>query len=296
MALRSMVFMPSILAGVAVAGPHSAVDSTVLRPSLDCAAGLAFTPAELEQAVALRVPAGVTAARVVGGADADTVEVILDHKRRSVPLRGRRGGLAARWVALTVVNLMGSEVPPLLLPPATPITPAPASPPAARLIVAAFPALAIEARTGELLITGGLGASLRLYRGLRWTFDASYGGGPEKGVGEVKIALQALPLQSGPAFRFTRVPIELRLSALVVPYWVRATQTEQTAAHQGAVGGLTAAGLAYLPLHRHLLAMVAVGVDLFVNQAEFLAAGQFVFATPRFTIWTGAGLALRSSL
>lgn len=292
MALPSVVFRLSLLAGGVVTGPQLAAGKTA-PPSLCCAEGLPFSAAELEQAVALRVPAGVTAARVVSGADADTVEVSLGPKRRSVPLGGRRGGLAARWVALTVVDLIGSEAPPPVLPPAAPALPRPV---AARLIGVALPALAVEPTTGQLLVTGGLGGSLRLYRGLRWTFDASYGGGPEKGVGAVQLALQVLPLRSGPAVYFTRVPIELRLSALVAPYWVRATATEQTAAHQGVVGGLTAAGLAYLPLHRHLRTMVAVGVDLFVNQAEFLAAGQSVFATPRFTIWIGAGLALRSSL
>src|SRR4051794_1869544 len=84
-------------------------------PSLRCDEGLGFSPAELAQAVALRVPPGVAVAnlRVTGGPDFSTVDVILGSKRRSVALGDRRGGLAARWVALTVVDLiLGEAVPP----------------------------------------------------------------------------------------------------------------------------------------------------------------------------------------
>ena len=62
-----------------------------------------FTADELDRALSVRgAPAGEVAVRSVG---LDAVAVRHEGRRRVVPLYGRTGPQAARWVALAVVEL-----------------------------------------------------------------------------------------------------------------------------------------------------------------------------------------------
>jgi hypothetical protein len=258
-----------------------------------CDVQLPFTRQDLAAALALRMPADTAAghtAEVRAAGDA-MVEVSLGERRRAVYLGERRGGAAARWVALAVIDLITQAAAPPLLP--HEVAPATRLPPP-RIFFLIYPTIGLGVAANPVQATGGLGSSLRLLRGLRWTLDVSYGGSPRARQSEVEVDLQQLSLRSGPAWRLQAVPLELRLSAVVVPYWLRAAAAAGPAQHAGVVVGGEAALFAYLPLLPRLLATVALGVDLFATRAEFLVGGQQVADTARLTAWLGAGLALRS--
>ena len=260
---------------------------------LRCDVDLPFTQQELAQALTLRVPEQpaigyIVEVRARGGG---LVEVSLGERRRAVYLGDRRSSTASRWVALAVVDLITQEAAPPLLPQDPP--PAPRLP-APRLFFLFYPTIGLSLADNPVFASGGLSGSLRLYRGLRWTTDVSYGGSPKAKLHEVEVELQELPLRSGPAWHLQRVPLEIRLSAVAIPYWVRAAASPGQTQYVGVVAGGSAALVAYLPLYQRLLAMVALGVDLLATRAEFLVRGQPAFDTARFTAWLSAGLALRS--
>lgn len=276
-----------------IASRHAAAERAAGPPlQLLCAAELPFTREDLAAALALRISdsaaAGYTAA--VRAAGDGMVEVSLGERRRAVYLGERRGGSAARWVALAVIDLIAQQAAPPL--PAGLASVSGLPPP--RIIFLFYPTIGLGAAENPVLATGGLGGSLRVYRGLRWTIDVGYGGSPKARLHEVDLDLQELPLRSGPAYRWQRLPLEVRLSAVVVPYWLRAAAAAGPAEHAGVLVGGGAALLAYLPLAPRLLTVIALGVDLFATRSEFLAGGQPVFATAPVTAWLGAGLALRS--
>lgn len=260
---------------------------------LRCDADLPFTEQELAEALTLRVPEQpavgyIVAVRSLGGS---LVEVSLGERRRAVYLGDRRSSAASRWVALAVVDLVTQEAAPPVLPQTLPL--APRLPPP-RLLFLFYPALGLSVAENPVFASGGLSGSLRLHRGLRWTLDAGYGGSPKAKLHEAEVNLQELPLRSGPAWHLQRVPLELRLSAVVIPYWVRVAAAPGETQYAGVVAGGGAALFSYLPLYQRLLAMVALGVDLLATRAEFLVRGQPAFDTARFTAWLGAGFALRT--
>ena len=203
-----------------IASRHAAAERAAGPPlQLLCAAELPFTREDLAAALALRIAdsaaAGYTAA--VRAAGDGMVEVSLGERQRAVYLGERRGSSAARWVALAVIDLIAQEAAPPL--PAGD-TRSPSLPP--RAIFLFYPVIGLGASENPLQASGGLGGSLRIYSGLRWTIDVSYGGSPKARLHEVEVDLQELPLRSGPAYRWQRLPLEVRLSAVVVPYWLRA--------------------------------------------------------------------------
>lgn len=281
--------MCTALFWAAVSSRHAAAERAA-GPSLQlrCAADLPFTSQDLAAALVLRVPDSAAAGYTAGvrSAGDGMVEVSLGERRRAVYLGERRGSSAARWVALALIDLIAA-VPPL------PIGRLPGLPPP-RMVFLFYPTLGLGASENPLQATGGLGGSLRVYRGLRWTIDVSYGGSPKARLHDVEVDLQELPLRSGPAYRPQRLPLEVRLSAVVVPYWLRAAVAAGQAQHAGVLAGGGAALLAYLPLSQRLLTIVALGVDLLATRSEFLVGGQPIFATAPVTAWLGAGLALRS--
>lgn len=277
----------------AVSSRFAAADRAVPPLQLVCDADLPFTKQDLAAALSVRIPEHAAVGYTVGvrAAGEGTAEVSLGERRRAVDLGERRGGPAARWVALAVIDLITQEAAPPLLPQGSAPIPRLPTP---RLLVLFYPTIGLGVAENPVVATGGLGGSLRMYRGLRWTLDVSYGGSPKTRLHDVEVDLQELPLRSGPAFRPQSVPLEVRLSAVVVPYWARVTAAPGEAQHAGVVAGAGAALLAYLPLSQRLLAMVALGVDLFATRAEFLVSGQPIFDTARLTAWLGVGLALRS--
>ena len=260
---------------------------------LRCAGELPFTQQELTEALALRVPEQPAVGYIVevSARGGNLVEVSLGERRRAVYLGDRRSSAASRWVALAVVDLITQEAAPPLLPQTLPL--APRLPPP-RLLFLFYPTIGLSLAENPVFASGGLSGSLRLYRGLRWTTDVGYGGSPKAKLHEVEVDLQELPLRSGPAWHLQRAPLEIRLSAVAIPYWIRAAASPGETQYVGVVAGGSAALLAYLPLYQRLLAMVALGVDLLATRAEFLVRGQPAFDTARFTAWLSAGLALRS--
>ena len=286
--------MCTALFWAAVASREASAERAAGPPlQLRCEADLPFTRQDLAAALTLRIPDSAAAGYTAGvrSTGDGMVEVSLGERRRAVYLGERRGGAAARWVALAVIDLITQEAAPPLPPGSAPI---PRLPPP-RLVLLLYPTIGLGVADNPVLATGALGGSLRVYRGLRWTLDASYGGSPKARLHDVEIDLQELPLRSGPAFRPQSVPLEVRLSAIVVPYWLRAAAAAGQAQHAGVLAGGGAALLAYLPLSQRLLTIIALGVDLLATRAEFLVGGQPVFDTARLTAWLGAGLALRSS-
>jgi hypothetical protein len=244
--------------------------------------------------LALRIPesAALNYLLTVCAVDADTVEISLGNKRRTVQLQDLRGAAAARWVALAVTDLLMEEATPSRLP-GLPASHPPSSAPRALFLF--FPTVGVGTGSSALQTTIGLGSSLRLHRGLRLTFDLGYGSSPPYSDAATQVRFAVLPLRGGPAWRFARWPLEARLSAVVTPYWVSAVSGQRNAQYQGIVAGCEAGLFAYAPLYRRLLGILALGADLFFNRTEFLTDGQPTFATARFTAWLGAGLALRSA-
>jgi hypothetical protein len=279
-----------VVAALLAAGPASASPSI----HLVVGDGLPFTGAALGEAVALRAPvadAGVEV--VVEAAGADAVRVRAGGKERIVPLSGRSGRAAARWVALALVDLAGEEATPAALPPevaavepaddseAAPLevraAPTPRSTPGTRL--ALLPTLTLGdglAAGATVLVTHRIGA---------WTGLASLGvaSGPSASLAGVEVSLLAAPIRVGIARRAG--PLELAAAAVLVPI--------HASGGVGHAGLEVGAGLAaYLRLDLGPVPLlVGAGADAYATRTELQVRGQTALATPRLGAWVGVGVA-----
>jgi hypothetical protein len=260
---------------------HAAVRLELAGP-LPCSAG------ELDAAVAARLPldGGKTTSVAVRPAGAGAVELALGSKRRVVTLAGLAGVAAARRIALAVVDLAAAEARP---PDAPPLPPAPPPRPRAQLVL--LPAGGAGTSLSSVWVAGTLGTSLRLHGWLRATLDVGYGGGPRGSLDGLGADLQYLPMRAGLAFAPRRFPVEARVGAVVAVYWARGGEPSAVRA-SGAVEGLAAAALFFLPRHGRVQAVVGAGVDVFANRAQLLIHGTPVLETERLLFWAGAGMSL----
>jgi hypothetical protein len=252
--------------------------------------GVPCSASELSAALTVRLPApqgdGELPPLQVQMAGADAVAIALAGKTRVVPVAGLAGVAAARRIALAVVDLARAEA----QPPRAPPLPSRAPPrPRAQLVL--LPTVGAGDGVASVWAAGALGGSVRLHDWLRATLDVGYGGGPNAVRDGLSVDLQYLPIHAGLSFAPRRLDVELRLSAVAEPYWVRGGPGAPLRA-SGAVAGVGAAALFLLPARRRVQALVGVGVDAFVNRAEFLVHGAPALATERVAFWAVAGAAL----
>jgi hypothetical protein len=253
---------------------------------------------ELEEAVALRVPApGADRSRAIPVAidrsSAQTVVVGSGAKRRQVWLGDRRGAAAARQMALAVADLVAADPEPLLGPrlvqgaaerrhPSDPAGPA--------LVLSVGPTLAAGSRFDAPAMGGELDASLRLSGPLRATLGAGVAIQPEATAQNATLGLVRLPVRLGLGLCGPGWPLELRLGAVISPYWASGRAGSDSFANQGLMAGATA-GLVYVrPLLGALAVSARLGLDAFATEDEYRVGGRFLATTARLVVWAGVGL------
>ncbi len=231
--------------------------------------------------MALRIPDDRSFQVEVRAAGAGDAEIRINGKTRVVRLDGKTGSQAARRLALAIVDLALAEAQPPALPP-----PPPRDEP--RAVLTVWPTVGVGNSGTQVWASGRVGASVRLWHFLRATVAVGYGGGPSASIDGVDVNLQTLPLRVGLAGRPPYFPVEVRLDAVVEPYWARAAGSVRAS---GAVGGAGVAALFHLPRHKRVQAVVATGLDVFASQVELTVHGQSALSTERVIVWAGVGLA-----
>ena len=259
---------------------------------------LPFSAAELDDALSLRVGAGVPVE--VDAAAPGEALVRAGGKERSISLGDARGPAAARLVALVVVDLT-TDVTPLPAPPPPPAPPpeihitappAPAGPPLARIALLGGP-------TGGSNLDGvrfafALDATFHLVSNFRLAVGAGFAPGPDATVGAIPVTLRTVPLRAALAWQPRGGPFELRLGAVVVPYGLTSS-TMPAVARNGAVAGGSAAALYSVELGSRFDLVLAAGADAFANRDEFQIHGERALATNRLALWGALGVGWRAS-
>jgi len=243
------------------------------------ASGIACDPEEIQRAVALRIPDERELQIKVRAAGPGEAQISIEGKTRVVRLDGKTGSQAARRLALAIVDLALTEAQPL---------PPPPPPDEPRAVLSAWPTVGIGNSGAQPWVSGRVSASVRLWRFLRGTVAIGYGGGPTASVDGVDVNLQTLPLRVGLAGRPPEFPVEVRVDALIEPYWGRAYGAVRAS---GTMFGVGAAALFHLPRRKRLQAVIATGLDVFASRVELTVNGQTALGTERVIVWVGVGLA-----
>lgn len=246
-----------------------ATPSATPAATVGAAPAVPFTFNDLEKAIALRLSpdAPPVLVRVQPIEAADAVRITVNDKERVVPLGGRVGTAAARWVALAALDLTFAE--------AAPQRPPPGPMRDSRFVAYLLPSWGVGTDRDAALVGVSAGTSLRISLGLRGTFDTGY-------VYETPSTLtdstaHILDVRGGLAWLFRRLPIELRLGFFVRPYWVnssflgRTTDSGILIDPRGVAHGVGAAVLYYLPAGRITRFLFAAGVDIYTSRNEHYA-------------------------
>jgi hypothetical protein len=276
-----------------VVRPAFGDDGRAVRLELQDGGPLPFSAAQLEGAVAARLPVARP------GADAQTVRISPDleggrvvvtssRRQQDVPLVGKSAPEAARLVALAVVDVLRPEPSEGL---------APTSPAAtvsdtvivrdrdrAGLTVALLPGVSVGLDGRALTFEPVLDLALARAGGGGWGLALGYGRAAAAVSGR-RFTLDTLPVRLGPRWRWRIV--ELGGGAVVRLY-----RTGGLDGGSGAMAGGYASVAASFDLGRGLRGQVTASCDAHAERVVFRAAKASVVTTGPFIAWMGLGLRL----
>ena len=263
-------------------------------------ARLPFSSEQLATALALRLTAaegrriGVRV-RTLGGAE---LRLESARKVRHLTLSETEPEAAARETALAILDLVQGELP----VPAIPFLDArprpregPESPPTRggpRLLLALGGTSGVGTNADRPLFGVALDGSLVLVRGLRAVLGVGLRLQPATDVAGGSLGLLGVPLRAGLGWRFGRVPLELRVTALLEPLVVSGEAQGRSLARTELLGGVGAAALYALRLVGPLAALFFVGADVFFSRAAYQVRGVEGPASQRVAFAGGLGLEL----
>jgi len=247
---------------------------------------LPFTPASLEEALRLRGvdPEAQVELRAVG---VDAVEITCDARQRVVPLFGRTGPAAARWVALAVVELLepvpGLTAPaPRVVTPAPTPTPAPPPEPQAPAISLAVMGAARGGTSFERPWLGGAAeVGIRIWRPLTAHLGLGVAMGPSDTRAEASLRTTVVPIRFGVGYRLEAAPLELRVGGLAAPLQARGDRADAPYSRWLAVGGVGASAVGRWPVRPGWAVRAELGLDVFVNQLDLQVGGARLSLTDR---------------
>ncbi|HEY3806976.1 MAG TPA: hypothetical protein VGL61_30440 [Kofleriaceae bacterium] len=232
------------------------------------AAGAPFAPADLAEAIRVRVPAAGPALQVRVTAIAGGVRVAAAGGARDVVLGDRTGVDAARLVALAASDLLSVESLADVGKPA----------PASRNDDQAIALAAYAGIAGWNGVLGGLVAELAIPHGA-WLFAFDLGGGT---LVRGPIDLSDAEARVGLGRRLG--PFELRVDAVAEPLFVTTGAGDVTT-----LFGAGASARARIALGPTRL-VLAAGADAFATRTEYRTAGSDVLTTPRIAPWLRVGV------
>ena len=231
------------------------------------AAGAPFAPADLAEAIRVRVPAAGPALQVRVTAIAGGVRVAAAGGARDVVLGDRTGVDAARLVALAASDLLSVES---LGDVGQPV--------ASRNDNRAIALAAYAGIAGWNGVLGGLAAELAIPHGA-WLFAFDLGGGS---LFRGPIDLSDAEARVGLGRRIG--PFELRVEAVAEPLFVTTGAGDVTT-----LFGAGASARARIALGPTRL-VLAAGADAFATRTEYRTAGADVLTTPRIAPWLRVGV------
>jgi hypothetical protein len=229
--------------------------------------GAPFSPADLANALRVRLPDQGAAVAVHVQAAGDRVTVAIGDTTRDVELGGRTGPDAARLVALAVVDLALDDLAVM-----------PRSEPAPGSIVTLG---LLGSATAWASVLAGPTADVAIARG-RWLFALDVTG-DEHVSGDLGVA--SAPVHACVGMRLDQ--LELRGGAVVVPMWVSNGSGDQTT-----LLGLTASARLRLAITPTVHLVAAVGIDGYATQTVY-HLGMGTITTPWFAPWLAAGMEVR---
>jgi len=282
-------------------------EESSVEVELNVDATLSLNETSLRTALSLRLPPRMQPYRLrVRRLDEPLVELEIDGRRRVLELADPRSARAIRELAIAAADLAHAPLvaaepePPAPVLVSAPEQPAPRSPPAAAPPIAELALIATVGAGSNLdaaLGAGLIDASIRLRGPLRVALGAGFGGGPRGAVNGASADRMFLPAHAWLAWRFSRLPIELRLGGAIETSFLRASASADETSRVAVGGGPSAAAYFYLPpgtpSRRRVRALVGGGTDVFVNRTAWSAAGRSLIATERALFWVALGASFR---
>ena len=237
---------------------------------VDVGTGAPFDASELAAAIQLRMASGGKAIRVRVLAISGGVRIEARGNAREVVLGGLIGPAAARLVALAANDLLLDD----LASPVAPAVVARVVPSPSRTTVGALGSAAMWSH-----MVGGVGIDVAMRSGRR-VLAVDVGGGT---LVDGPLQLLTAVARIGGGVRFDM--LELRATATIVPVIVESGGGDRTI-----LVGSGASVRLRVPITAAVRAVLAGGIDVFVNRTSYVVDGMPVLVTPRGAPWFAAGL------